>query len=736
MMRLSHRLINIISLLTLIALLTSCALKPASDAASDAEETSAESLSESNEGTEEEDVELIEPAGSALGYVSAEIRNIAVVTTFQGVVCPNTYVYSYESDQPFGNYNYLPGDEVSAGDMLFYGTADGIDEQIEEVSDENVALLESYNDYVSDYMFDVAKARKAEFEAASAYQDMTSDAPDEDSPYYSGWAKGVMPFEKMYAQAKMAREKLEQAYKERQELFDLEYEYNETRISRLEEEKNEAGVTSAIDGVVVGANYYYAGDMIPAGSDIIAVGDTSDMEIICEYVSKSIVNKASDVYAIIDGRRVEVVYENMEPEEYRRLKQTEDEVYTTFKIADPGNIKLGQYAVIVVEESNTQNALCVPKDAVGKDDTGSYVYMYVDGESVYTPVTTGVSDSGFIQITSGLNEGDKVVYDVPYDVSTKMGTIQKGNVHSEFSADGYLTYPTAEWMYNPAKNGVCYLTEICVARFEQIEEGQTLAKIEVVSDTIAIERLERKIQRQNERIADLNEQRKTTYNEDDLNEIDRAIRDRNRTIESLQKQLEKTRKYTGSFEITAPFGGIVTEVSDIKAGEIINYKEKIVQIANDDSCYIVVEDKGGMFSYGDEATVTFKAPNGESFEAPGTIVSLNPIGLTKSMRTGYALVRVPQEDMAKMTGGAGSSDNNNGYWYRVRFTVTAVTKNMDNVILVPKSAAYKTGTATYVITKDENGVSRLVRFVAGGSDNMNYWVAYGDITEGMSICLE
>ncbi len=728
---------NIISIVLILSLLCGCASVADGDITADPDSTAetteaGEQVETAENGLQDE--ELIEPAGSALSFVSAEIRDLAVVSTYQGVVCPNTYEYAYESDQPFGNYNFLPGDEVSAGDVLFYGTAEGLDDQIEEIRDENTTLLESYNDYVADYHIDIAKARKKEFEAASAYQDMAANAPKEDSPYYAGWAKGAMPLENAYKQAKMAREKLEEAYKERQQLFDLEYAYNETRISRLEQEKNEAGVKSAVDGVVVAANYYYSGDSIPIGSNIIAVGDTNDMEIVCEYVSKSIVNKAQEIYAIVGGDRFDVVYENMEPEEYRRLKAKEDEVYTTFKIVDPeGKVSLGEYAVIVVVESRTENALCVPKGAVSKDDSGSFVYIYKDGESVYAPVTTGESDSAFMEIKSGLTEGDKVVYDIPYDVGTGSKTITTGSVHTDFDSDGYLMYPNAEWMSNPANNGVCYLTEICVARFEQITAGQTLAKVEVVSDTIETERLQRKIQRQNERIADLNEQRKTTYNKDDLETIDRAIRDRNRTIESLNRQLEKAGRYSGVFEIKAPYDGLVTEVSDIKAGEIITYKQKIVQIANDDSCYIIVDDKGGMFSYGDEATVTFKAPNGESFETGGKVVSLNPFGLSKSMRTGFALVRVSQEDMSRMTGGGGS-DNSNGYWYRVRFSVNAVTRKMDNVILIPKTSVYKSGNDTYVITKDENGSTRLVRFVAGGSDNANYWVAYGDVTEGMSIC--
>ncbi|MCR5594946.1 MAG: HlyD family efflux transporter periplasmic adaptor subunit [Lachnospiraceae bacterium] len=687
---------------------------------------------EKNESQIENEEELIEPVGTVLNYTTAEIRDLAKVSTYQGIVCPNTVQYSYESDQSFGNYNFLPGDSVLTGDVLFYGSIGDIDDSIDEIEESNVTLLTGYNDYEADYMIDVAKARTKEFETASAYQDLLKYAPAEDSSGYIGWAKGAMPAESAYKSAKMAREKLEAEYLEKTQLFEMEYEYNTTRISRLEEEKAKGGVESTIDGVVVATNYYMSGDSIPMGSDIIAVGDPNDKEIICDYISKSVINKAAEVYALIDGEKVDVVYENMDPEEYRRLKQKDEDVYTTFKIPDQsGSIAFGKYAVIVVVESLTLNALCVPKDAVNKDDTGTYVYLYENGDSVYTPVTVGESDNGFCEIKSGLKEGDKVVYDADYDLGSNSDTVKSGSVSTDFSAYGYLMYPKAEWMYNPAKNGVCYLNELCVERFEQIEEGQTLAKVEVVTDSIETDRINRKIQRQNERIADLNEKRKTTYDKDALETIDRAIRNRNRTLEELNKQLEKLNKYSGIVEIKAPYSGIVTDITETKPGEIINYKDNILRIAPDDSCYILVEDKNSVLSYGDECTVSVTVQS-EKYETEGTIVSLNPCGLTGALKTEYALAKIPLEAMSLLTDSG--SDNANGYWARIRLNVSCVARSMENVLLIPKNAVVKIGNNTYVQVKNDDGTSKLVSFVAGGSDNANYWVAYGDISEGMTIC--
>ncbi len=685
-----------------------------------------------------EEPELIDPVGSIVRYVPAEFREISRVTTCQGIVCPDTTEYPYESARLFGNYGVLPGESVQPGDRLFYGAEDSVEDQIDAIEEENADLLADFTNYASDAAVDISKAKKSEYEAAQAYQDMCAFAPEEDSPWYAGWAKGVMPAERAAKQAKGAREKLEQAFKERQEQFDLQYAYNEKRIDRLRQENTAAGVSSPTDGVVVASAYHLPGDRITEGDPILAIGHPEEKEILCEYVSKSVVNKAEDLYALVEGKRYEVQYEVMEPEEYRRRKQKEVEVYTTFHLIDPSDeVSPGQYAVIVVVEERLTNVLCVPKDAVSRDERGSYVYLYDNGESVYTPVQTGTYDAAFVEILSGLKEGDPVIYDIPYTVGTKTQTVTRGEVSAPYTTDGFLYYPSAEWLTNPAKTGTCYLKEVLVNRYEQVEQGQALAKIEIVSDDIEIARLRRKIERQNERLVDLAKKRAETNNKEELESIDRTVRDRNRTIEVLTKQLNKLTRYTGIIEITAPERGIITDLTERKPGELIDTRERIVQLSLDDSCYIAIEDKGAKLSYGQKADVTVSVLNAKEQTIEGTVVTVSPWALSKELRTGFCVIRIPQEQMAAISDVAGSTAGDNGYWTRSRFRVEIMTGHMGDVLLVPKSAVYTAGTGnTYVIRKNPDGSVRLDRFVAGGSDNTNYWVAYGDLTEGLEICSE
>ncbi len=74
----------------------------------------------------------------------------------------------------------------------------------------------------------------------------------------------------------------------------------------------------------------------------------------------------------------------------------------------------GMTASVAITIEGVENALLVPVDAVRKTSATSYVYTTYDettGElGGMVEVTTGLSNSSYIEITSGLSEGDTVYY--------------------------------------------------------------------------------------------------------------------------------------------------------------------------------------------------------------------------------------------------------------------------------------------------------------------------------------
>ena len=65
--------------------------------------------------------------------------------------------------------------------------------------------------------------------------------------------------------------------------------------------------------------------------------------------------------------------------------------------------------------------------------------------------------------------------------------------------------------------------------------------------------------------------------------------------------------------------------------------------------------------------------------------------------------------------------------------MSAVVREMDNVLLVPKAAVTEQNGHTYVNVVQEDGSVVARSFIAGGSDMEYYWVIDG-LEEGMKLC--
>ena len=84
--------------------------------------------------------------------------------------------------------------------------------------------------------------------------------------------------------------------------------------------------------------------------------------------------------------------------------------YVTLDVNDPDDVlKLGMTARVDITTSEKQDALVVPIAALKTNDSGSYVVrVNDDGTTEQVPVKTGIYSSDYVEILSGLTEGDKV----------------------------------------------------------------------------------------------------------------------------------------------------------------------------------------------------------------------------------------------------------------------------------------------------------------------------------------
>lgn len=686
-----------------------------------------------------EAVELLDPAGVPLNYEEAAYRNLYNAKTYSAVVCPYAEEYSVDVWGNFAGYAALPGDIVKKNDTILRTNTESIEEQIknkkesiekmqsdhlEKINDLNEQLVDPKGtmEYYQEILAEWQKKKPAE-----RLQDNTVN------PEYTRWETENNRCEAIYRSALVKVQRLETQIEQATANYELDLKYQNLLLSRLHEDRNEKSLLSGMNGVVANVSIMNIGDGINSDVPKVAVADTTQKVLKAEFISKADIGRAQDVYALIDGVRYEVDYKVMDAEEYKRLKEENDKVYTTFYFKDAvPDIDFGSFASIVVVQKSLKNVLTIPQDAVSWANSQASVYVLKDGSSVSTSVKLGMKDGVYAEVLSGVEEGDKIITDKAMVHAEKTTKLTVGNISNTYTESGVLAYPTEEWILNPIKHGTTYFVSMNVVVNQQVSKGDVIAEIRVVPDEIALTRSETKLQRERERLEEYKKQ-----NDLEKKYVQKTIAAKEETIKDLEKDIAEMKADFATKAIKAPYDGIVTNIRwwNFKEGDLLQQGAGIVCMAKQDSNFIKVEDKNGLLNFGNDVEISYEIANGKSVTATGKVVTLNQTTISKELylnqSSGLALIRIPAENIGDMA----NSENKDGWWSPKRFKLKATTRSMKNVVLVPKKAVYTNGTATYVKLVREDGMVLYQSFVAGGSDSSYYWVAEG-LTEGMEVCIE
>lgn len=691
------------------------------------------------EASRRDDVELLEPAGVGEACEAAVRRNLYDAKVYGGTVCPYTEEYSLGRTMQFDSYAALPGDHVKKGQVLIRSNTEELSERIEQQEILLAENEENHQEYLKEMYETLEKYRSDEKLWGQAVENWAKAEPaEDDEKKHQEWSDKAHIYDKMYRNALIGRQKTEEAIRQKSELYEMDQEYNRLLLSRLRQEKNESTVLSGMKGVVMNIQFLDQDAWMYANYPMVAVADPDRRCIKSDYISKNEVITAERLYAIIDGRAYEVEYEPMESEEHNRLMERNGKVYTTFYLPEEAaDTELGKYVAIVLIKESRENVLTVPQEALKKGEDGTYVYLMEGEEKIYTPVRVGMQDGFYSEILSGLEEGDKVMVSKEAEAADKTTKLASGTVSYEFSGSGFLAYPAQEWISNPVEHGTAYLVESRINLYKQVKKGEVLAVIRVKPDEVELARQERSLQREKERLAKLH---KEYENDRDNKYYLESVKAWEKTIADLEKLISEMKADYARTEIVAPYDGIITDMSrelwqrTLKEGDILESGKQLFVLSKQDTNVIYVEDTNSLLTYGHKAAVTYSSVGGGRKTVEGEVVSLNrtSIGQELAGETGYALIKVPTEVISDMVGSIYSSDN---WWSRSQCDITVTTRSMANVVLVPKRAVTLRAGSTYVRVKQEDGSVRYMSFIAGGSDNTNYWVAEG-LTEGMEVCLE
>lgn len=188
---------------------------------------------------------------------------------------------------------------------------------------------------------------------------------------------------------------------------------------------------SALDGVISQV-LVPNGEPVEPGAPLVRIGGTEHVWIRSRFVARSEAfyeHAAPVAVRLASGERVEV------HDRGARFLSTLPVLDPVSRIATwiadvPGSargLRVGARVVLLVRLGTPRTVLTVPRDAVIDINTRPVVFVQADGEHFEKrAVTLGDADGPFVEITSGVAKGERVVTRGGFDIhlASLMGTVE------------------------------------------------------------------------------------------------------------------------------------------------------------------------------------------------------------------------------------------------------------------------------------------------------------------------
>ncbi len=192
-------------------------------------------------------------------------------------------------------------------------------------------------------------------------------------------------------------------------------------------------IRSSIEGIVSQV-LVPNGEPVDAGAALVRIGGTSSVWVRTRFVARPAAAFAGAAPAAVrlpSGARVDLASAGA------RLLSAAPVIDPTSRIATwvlevppqagENPLQPGMQVVLLLRVGAPRTVLAVPKSAVVEINTRPFVFVQVDGEHFEKRnVTLGDSDGGFVELTSGIAKGERIVTTGGFDVhlGSLMGSVE------------------------------------------------------------------------------------------------------------------------------------------------------------------------------------------------------------------------------------------------------------------------------------------------------------------------
>lgn len=184
------------------------------------------------------------------------------------------------------------------------------------------------------------------------------------------------------------------------------------------------GIKATAAGVVTGV-FVQEGEAVSAGTPLFEISDLSDI-----YVQTDLI--ADDADLVREGNAVRVYNKNTgldhadafvkkvhlkAQNKMSDLGVNQKRVTVEIAFGSPAAVRLGSDVNVEITVKQKENVLRVPETAVFEKEGKNYVFTVKGGKAVLREITIGLEGEDFMEIISGLEQGETVILSPGDDVS-------------------------------------------------------------------------------------------------------------------------------------------------------------------------------------------------------------------------------------------------------------------------------------------------------------------------------
>jgi len=200
-------------------------------------------------------------------------------------------------------------------------------------------------------------------------------------------------------------------------------------VEARQSDLNSLSIAAPFDGVVTSVNVN-PGDRVAAGAPVVTVVDISHLQVVAsiselQIAQVAVGQKVTITADALPGTTWDGIVTAIAP--VGQVQNGVGNFDVTIDVANPGSLRAGMSCNASIFVASHDDVLMVPAEAVSGEGDQAFVQVLVNNKPELRHVTVGLHNDAFVEITSGLQEGEVVITGTASSGSSQFFRMPGGN---------------------------------------------------------------------------------------------------------------------------------------------------------------------------------------------------------------------------------------------------------------------------------------------------------------------